>query len=306
MLYVEYTKKCNSKCITCDYWKNSSSYNEENIDFHILESIQKLYLCGLKVVLFTGGEALLKAVTLFEIAKKIKDSCPNLEIRLLTNGILVDKYIEDITKNFDTVVFSLDSIDERIYKKIRGVDCHNKVLDNITMLRNKSNHIFIRLRVMILPENTPEIFKITKFAIENNIDKVSFLLVDTSSNGFGRKNGTEKNNLNYSVDLDCLCREIRKIEMNYGDNTIAMEAINSLSELMKSIKDNKKISNTCNAPLTSIVIDANGNILPCFFKDNIGNVKEDDIIECIYSNNYSEIHKKRKTRAYDECYTCTL
>lgn len=309
MLYIEYTKRCNSKCITCDYWKNSSK--EEELDLYIIDSVDKLYKNGLKVLLFTGGEALLKGDNLFELANKLKLLFPKLELRLLTNGILVGKYIEQIVKVFDSVVFSFDTINNEKYLKIRGLDSYELVVNNIKLVRKQSSKIEIRLRTMILKENIEELSEIVKLAIELNVNKISFLLVDTESDqGFGRnfESIDGKNTLKNKIDSDALKNQIVKIEeLKSKENEIFINSIiNNLKELMQFLLKGSSVHKSCNAPLNSIVIDSLGNVLPCFFKKTVGNIKTTDILEILNSNEYRKIHKERNFRNCKECKKCIL
>ena len=306
MLYIEYTKNCNSKCTTCDYWKNNSK--PIDIDKEILDSVEKLYNKGLKVVLFTGGEALLEGKRLFNIANKMKQKCPELQLRILTNGILAGKYADEIINLFDSIVFSLDTIDEKKYNKIRGVNAYKIVSENIKLIREKSSKIQIRLRAMLLEENTDELYEIVKYAINMKVNKLSFLLVDTDSIGFGRESNQNMNNetIKNEIDVNMLEEQIKKIKKEYLDNDIAKNVISNLNELSKFIKEKKIIAETCNAPLTSIVINSYGDILPCFFKNKIGNLKENDIVELLNSKEYIEIYNQRKERKCKECKKCIL
>ncbi len=306
MLYIEYTKNCNSKCTTCDYWKNN--LKPIDIDKEILDSVEKLYNKGLKVVLFTGGEALLEGKRLFNIANKMKQKCPELQLRILTNGILAGKYADEIINLFDSIVFSLDTIDEKKYNKIRGVNAYKIVSENIKLIREKSSKIQIRLRAMLLEENIDELYEIVKYAINMKVNKLSFLLVDTDSIGFGRESNQNMNNetIKNEIDVNMLEEQIKKIKKEYLDNDIAKNVVSNLNELSKFIKEKKIIAETCNAPLTSIVINSYGDILPCFFKNKIGNLKENDIVELLNSKEYIEIYNQRKERKCKECKKCIL
>jgi len=309
MLYIEYTKRCNSKCSTCNYWKNN--LDEKNIESYIIETVDKLYKNGLKVLLFTGGEALLKGNDLFELANKLKLFFPKLELRLLTNGILVGKYIEELINLFDSIVFSFDTINNEKYMNIRGVDAYKLVVNNIKQVRKQSSTIEIRLRSMILEENIDELSEIVKLAIKLDVNKISFLLVDTDSeHGFGR-NFDKRDSKNISknkIQPEKLKKQIMQIqELKTKENEKFINSIlDNLKELIQFLEKGESVYKSCNAPLNSIVIDSLGNVLPCFFKEAVGNIKEKDILDILNSNEYVEIHKERTIRNCIECKKCIL
>lgn len=301
MLYIEYTKKCNSKCTTCNYWYNK---HEEIIinDDEILNLISKLK--DLKVILFTGGEALLRAKELFGLARKIKKDFPNIELRILTNGLLVNKYINEISELFDTVVYSFDACNREMYKEIRGVDAFDIVVDSIKEIKKKNKKI--RLRCMVLDKNYKYLEEIIKLASDLEVNQISFLPVDTESTiGFERNN--EKTNIINNVDINNLTKIINNILNNKEimNSNILTENGNNLKNVIKFYK-NEVDYKECNSPASSIVIQMNGDIKTCFFTNPIANIHNKDIKEIINSDNFKKIRKQAKCRKLKECKKCVL
>ena len=90
--YFLLTNNCNSKCTTCDYWKNHDTADFKTED--ILDIIKHLSEYGLDTVIFSGGEPLLDK-NIFNTCKEIRKSFPSIKLRLLTNGLLLDKYASE-------------------------------------------------------------------------------------------------------------------------------------------------------------------------------------------------------------------
>ena len=302
LLYIEYTKKCNSKCITCDYWKNK---NEERIlnDDEILNIIS--YLDNLKVILFTGGEALIYSDEMFELAEKIKIKNPFIELRLLTNGFLVSKNIDKISKYFDTVVFSFDADNKDTYFNIRGVDWFDKVVTSIKKVKEKG--LKVRLRCMVLEENYLRLDKIIKLANDLNVNQISFIPLDSESIvGFERNNNSVsiKNN----IDINLLENEIKDIILNNEeliDKGVLTENGNNLRNIIKFYK--KELHNIyCNSPYESIVLQMDGKIKNCFFTSKTFDVKNNTIDNIFNSKEFINIRKCSKNRELKECEKCVL
>ena len=301
MLYIEYKKKCNSKCITCDYWHNK----EEEIIISNQEIINLIKeLKDLKIILFTGGEALLRAKELFPLVKRIKEEFPKIELRLLTNGVLVNKYLDDIVKYFDTIVYSFDACNKEIYQKIRGIDAFDIVVDSIRNI--KKNNLNIRLRCMVLADNYKYLDKIIELSKDLGVNQISFIPVDTESTiGFERKN--KKTSIKNNIDIEELETIINKILNNREimNSNILTENGDNLRNVIKFYR-NKIDFKECNSPASSIVLEMNGNLKTCFFTNPISNIHNNDIKRILSSKKFLDIRKKAKCRKLKECKKCVL
>ncbi|HSY62488.1 MAG TPA: radical SAM protein [Cytophaga sp.] len=121
--YVTY--RCNATCNFCDIWEKPSPYvTIETVE----QNIRDLKRLGVKVIDFTGGEPLLHRDidTLLRIAKK-----HGMITTLTTNALLYPKWAERLKGLVDMLHFSLDSPDQEIHDKLRGVTCFNFVIESI-------------------------------------------------------------------------------------------------------------------------------------------------------------------------------
>ena len=301
MLYVEFTKKCNSRCITCSYWETRTEQRIVQIDT-LMQLIQKLP--NLKVILFTGGEALLFPEELFELAKAIREIFPDIELRLLTNGIKVGKFIDEICELFNVVVFSFDAANSITYKQIRGIDAFDLVVENVQKIHAKK--IKIRFRCMILDNNANELFDIVKLAADLGVNHISFLPVDLSSdNGFGRKKWIKEQYQLQSKEIviDELS-EILNVQEWLQSGLIPNQGKN-IKEMISYFQGMLRYQ-ICNAPDTSIVVEMNGDVKGCFFRKAIGNICTESIDFLMNSPRFICEKREGRHRSFLECDNCIL
>src|SRR5262249_4138104 len=135
------TERCNSRCISCDYWRNG------RVDMS-LESVRRL-LPSLKelqtrVVLLSGGEPLLNPEWVL-IAQLLKDA--GLRLWLLTSGLSLAKHAARASQLFDAVTVSLDAADADTYAAIRGVNAFEKVCAGIREVASHGVPVGVRATV---------------------------------------------------------------------------------------------------------------------------------------------------------------
>lgn len=126
---VSVTDKCNLKCVYCmpediEYTKNDK----------LLTDVEIIKLCkifaqkGIKKVKITGGEPLVRK-DINKLIKSIKNINGIDEVTITTNGILLEKFINDL--EVDCINVSLDSIDEKEFLNITKYNLLSKVLKGI-------------------------------------------------------------------------------------------------------------------------------------------------------------------------------
>ena len=116
------------KCTFCNVWRKNIFENEAATP----ELEQRLLECwdlGCSIVSFTGGEPLLRK----DLGKMLKFSSRELGLftGLVTNGILLDKKVDVLSKYVDSLAVSFDVNDRDTFNRTRGVDAFEKVKKNI-------------------------------------------------------------------------------------------------------------------------------------------------------------------------------
>lgn len=154
------TNKCNSKCNICSIWNETP---KTDIDIGILKdilkakSIEKNALYGL-----VGGEFILheKAEEIIGMFNKNKK-----RVVLFSNCILTDRLVKIVREyNVQNLMISLDG-DRDTYKKVRGVDKYDNVMQAIKELKDYTK---ITITYVINSLNSREDFIHVKNIAEKN------------------------------------------------------------------------------------------------------------------------------------------
>lgn len=161
VLYL--TNRCNSRCIMCGHWQQRPKYD---LAVEVIEKLLHDKNVDSNSFLIEGGEALLHP-KIEEILALFKDR----RYVFLSNGLLPERLARLVEKfKISQVVISLDG-DRKTYKKIRGVDGYDKVLQAVSLLKGKTD---LGLAYTITPWNNLAGFLHVKKICEEN--KISLCL----------------------------------------------------------------------------------------------------------------------------------
>ncbi len=174
------TKACNLRCIHC-YAKadNSPAPNELTTQeaFKLLEDLSQF---GCPVILFSGGEPLIR----FDILDLIKKAVElKLRVVISTNGMLIDEGLAKELKKLGVsyVGISLDGWRE-VHDKFRGVKgSFEKVISAIEACKRQNLKVGIRFTMSKL--NAKEIPKIFNLVEELKIPRICFYHLVYSGRG---------------------------------------------------------------------------------------------------------------------------
>src|ERR1700735_4814843 len=119
------TERCNSRCVTCDYWRHGRADMTFDAVQRLLPNLAQLKT---RVVLLSGGEPLLNP-DWERSARALRDS--GIKVWLLSSGLSLAKYAQRAAKVFDAITVSLDGTDRQTYQAIRGLDALDKVCAGI-------------------------------------------------------------------------------------------------------------------------------------------------------------------------------
>src|SRR5262245_62867194 len=119
------TERCNSRCITCDYWRHGRKDATLESVQRVLPDLRRL---GTRVALLSGGEPLLNPEWR-SIAGVLRDA--GISVWLLTSGLSLAKHASAAAELFDSITVSLDGTSPATYQAIRGLDAFDKVCEGV-------------------------------------------------------------------------------------------------------------------------------------------------------------------------------
>ena len=259
------TERCNSRCVTCDYWRHGRADMTFDAVQRLLPNLAQL---DTRVVLLSGGEPLLNPEW-ERIAHALRDT--GLKVWLLTSGLSLAKHARRAAKVFDAITVSLDGTDRQTYEAIRGLDALDKVCEGIRAAA--ANGVAPGVRVTVQRRNFRQLRRFVALAKELGARQISFLAVDVANpHAFGRTD-------NFESDLALLPDELpvldellgtmeRECAADFSSGFIA-ESPAKLRRLLQYFnalhgKDLYPLVR-CNAPEFSAVVGAGGAVQPCFF-----------------------------------------
>jgi Fe-coproporphyrin III synthase len=271
------TGRCNSRCVSCDWWRQTGADDLTLAEIGALASA--LPALGTRMVLFSGGEPLLRP-EVFDAARLF--GAHGMTLHLLTSGVLLERFAERVAERFDRVIVSLDAANPSLYEQIRGVDALAIVGRGVARLRQLAPGIPLSARATLHKANFRELPRLIDHAKTLGLDRISFLPADVSSLGFGRSVVPERDRLALDADeiddFEAVVERTISVYARDFDSGFVAESPDRLRRLPRyyaALRGDAPFPRvSCNAPWVSVVVEANGSVRPCFFHGSIGNLRE--------------------------------
>jgi MoaA/NifB/PqqE/SkfB family radical SAM enzyme len=274
------TARCNSRCISCDWWRADGATDLTLSEIDKLAG--ELPALHTRRILFTGGEPLVRG-EVFEIADLFR--ARGIRLWLLTSGLLLDKYAEQIAERFDEVTISLDGHTAELYKQIRGVNALELVERGVAHLQKVAPNIPVRARTTLHRHNFAELPNLIDKAKEMRLAQISFLSADVTSEAFGRHEpGARSDRTGLLLDTvqveeftHVVEKTIKTHPTDFETRFIAEspEKLRRLPRYYAALTDRRDPPLVeCNAPWMSVVVEADGSVRPCYFHRAVGNIRE--------------------------------
>jgi MoaA/NifB/PqqE/SkfB family radical SAM enzyme len=181
------TGRCNSRCVSCDWWKQTGA-DDLTLD-EIAALADALPALGTRMVVFSGGEPLLRP-EVFDAARLFR--ARGMTLHLLTSGVLLERFADRVAQHFNRVIVSLDATSADLYERIRGVDALATVGRGVARMRRLAPDIPLSGRATLHQANFRELPRLIEYAKALGLDRISFLPADISSLGFGRAAGPDR------------------------------------------------------------------------------------------------------------------
>jgi Fe-coproporphyrin III synthase len=271
------TSRCNSRCVSCDWWKRDGA---DDLTFDEIDRLTRsLPALGTRMVAFSGGEPLVRS-DVFAIADLFRRQGVGLE--LLTSGVLLSRVAADVAAAFARVTISLDATSAEGYHAVRGIAALDAVESGVARLRAIAPRLPITARATLHAANYREMPLLVDAAHAMSLDGISFLAADVWTTAFGRRHPPQSDAL--LLDAEAIDDFQSVVEMTLATHQADVrsgfiaespEKLRRLPEYYAAARGLRPFPPvSCNAPWVSAVVEANGSVRPCFFHEPIGNVRD--------------------------------
>lgn len=299
------TERCNSRCVTCDYWRHG------RIDLD-LESVARLLpdlaRMQTRVVLISGGEPLLNPQWA-QIAQLLKAG--GLQLWLLTSGLSLAKHANRAAQLFEAITVSLDGTDPQTYAAIRGLNAFDKVCAGIQAVAGAG--VPVSVRVTVQRANYRQLPAFVSLARRLGARQVSFVAVDVANpHAFGRVDEFTTGLALHQDDLPVLEQLLAELENGHGEDfrsgfiAESPRRLRHIHQYFSAVCGRGPYPPVrCNAPEFSAVIGASRQVSPCFFIPGPAEARwRQDLAAVLNGDAMMALREDIRAGARPECATC--
>lgn len=234
-LEIYLTNTCNIRCRHCYFFGEGRHLEGKHVDFDILvRTIIEAEEMGLYKIKLCGGEPLAYCRT-----KELLHFLNSRKIRtmIITNGLLIDEFIDEIDSSKLSFVVSLDGF-EHSHDYLRGNGTFERTKNNIEKAISAGCDVAVNM--VVYDKNVDDIERFTEFVRSVGVSGLNIQVV--------RPVGLAAKNLkNHMVIDESFLREIHQ---------------NELGIQFDKITDEKNFCTSCKTGLT---MDFNNHVLGCQF-----------------------------------------
>ena len=302
---------CNCRCVMCDIWKgNKNTKQLTTKDFEdLLLPLKKM---GTRQVLLSGGEALLHP-DFFTLCNILRDE--QIKITLLTTGLTLRKHADQLMHSVSEIIVSLDG-NEEVHDHVRNIPgAFAKLKEGVQYIKSQSPGFRITGRAVIHKMNYKNWPEIIESAIIMELDQISFLPADVSSQAFNREvpwNEVRQEEVRIPKnELPILKEVIESVVENYStqfeDRYIAEspDKIRNIYAYYCALEGLAEFPfKKCNAPWVSTVVEPDGMVRPCFFHESIGNIRENSLEDILNGEKGIEFRRSLDMKTNSTCIKC--
>jgi GTP 3',8-cyclase len=182
-LRISVTKQCNLKCGYC-FGAESQKAEDELTNSEIIRLIQSFALLGIDKIRFTGGEPLLRR-GLVDIIKETHEIDEIKTIGITTNGVLLEQHWPElIDAGLNRINISLDTLSDKTFKTITGVDCLRRVLYGIDVAQKCGGFPAVKINTVVMRGiNDKELPNLARWGLERGLDMRFIEFMPTAKSG---------------------------------------------------------------------------------------------------------------------------
>jgi MoaA/NifB/PqqE/SkfB family radical SAM enzyme len=279
--------QCNCRCVMCDIWRIREP--KEIMPADLERQLASFRGLGVRWLVFTGGEPQMNG-QLSSLAKMLR--AEGIRITMLTAGLLLESHAESIAATIDDVIVSLDG-PPAVHNHIRRVPhAFERTAAGVAALRKIRPDIQVRARCTIQKANHLSLRDVVQSAKEIGLNSISFLAADLTSDAFNRPQGwlpERQDRVALNVEeIEELDAEVERLISEHQCDLVTGFVVESAGKLRRIVLhfrahlgQAEHVAPRCNAPWVSAVVEASGDVRPCFFHPSLGNIRDHTLQEIV-------------------------
>lgn len=250
--YLHITERCQLNCQGCYARAEGRTLFGDPTLSDLFNALMFLKKNNVNNLIIAGGEPLIRDD--FDEFLHLVERCSFEKVVLLTNGLLLEKWINDLAGIVDVVSISVDTCNSDSISFARNYNCADDLDNAIELLKSKD--IVAQLLVTIHAKNVCDIANYVTYGADKKI-LVGYSLLSKTP-GLCNQGELFLSSADFSFLANWLCENEY---LNIQDVPLSINL---------STRDN------CGAGRTTVSVAANGNVYPCHMLHNtsyiIGNV----------------------------------
>jgi MoaA/NifB/PqqE/SkfB family radical SAM enzyme len=269
--------RCNCRCVMCDIWKTDSTQeiSAAELERHG-DDIARLRV---EWVVFSGGEPLMHS-DLFRLCRFLRER--KIRTTLLSTGLLIERYADEIVECLDDVIVSLDGPPET-HDAIRRVPrAFDLLAAGVAALHQSKPDFAVSARSTVQSRNCEHLRATVEAARGLGLKSLSFVAADVASEVFNRPgiwNAQRQNQVALaSGQIPALEAEVEALIAAGECGGFVVETPEKLRRIVDHFRAHlglhRSVAPRCNAPWVSAVLESDGVVRPCFFHRPIGTVSK--------------------------------
>lgn len=302
--------QCNCRCVMCDIWRIREA--QEITPSNLEEQLSSFRSLGVRWVVFSGGEPQLNEKW-SSLAKMVRSA--GSRVTLLTAGLLLKSQARAVVDSVDDVIVSLDG-PPALHNTIRRIpNAFEQLAEGVQALRQIRPDLPIGARCTVQKANHRALRAVVESASEIGLNSISFLAADLMSSAFNRPENWLPDQANRVAllpgEVDALADEVERfIEERQADldSGFIVESAGKLRRIVQHFRAHlgqaENVAPHCNAPWVSAVLDASGDVRPCFFHPVLGNIHRQTFTDIINGTEALAFRASLDVASNETCKRC--
>ena len=271
LLVMHVSTRCDQACAHCSVWKGNGKARGEMGLLERISVLQEASALGARTVLFTGGEPLL-CDHIESLARAAKTA--GLSVQLASNGLGLTRAASWLGVAVDEIYVSLEG-PEAVHDSIRGPIMFARLQAAVAGLKASGARPRLVARCALSSRNARFVPETVRAARLMGFDAVSFLSIDTESSAFGGDPSARASLRPGRNDVSALLDGVATLDRAGELGGFVLEDAGKLARIANGFVQDRACAEAppCNAPEWSSVVEANGDVRPCFFQPVVAAVQ---------------------------------